>query len=80
MRATKHDAEEAASLAAMDVAVEAIRKQIGGFDEIRTSATTVVNGGKKIFERARIMEEEIERRLVALAAQVERLRSDGGPA
>jgi hypothetical protein len=75
-RTQQHDAESAASLAEMDHAVEAIRKQICGFDEIRTSANTIVNGGRKILERARIMEEEIERRLAALADQVERLRSD----
>lgn len=75
-RTVEHDAEDAASLAEMDHALEAIRKQIGGFDEIRTSANTIVNGGRKILERARIMEEEIERRLGLLAAQVDRLRSD----
>jgi hypothetical protein len=75
-RTVEHDAEDAASLAEMDNALEAIRKQIGGFDEIRTSANTIVNGGRKILERARIMEEEIERRLGLLTAQVERLRSD----
>ena len=76
VRAGVHDAQEAASLAAMDAAIEAIRKQIAGFDEIRTSANTVVSGGRRILERARIMEEEIERRLGALAGQVGRLGRD----
>ena len=67
VRAGRHDAEEAASLAEMDVAIEAIRKQIAGFEEIRTSATTIVNGGNRILERARIMEEKIGQRLAALA-------------
>ena len=75
IRANHHDEEEAASLAEMDVAIEAIRKQIAGFEEIKTSARTVVGGGEKILNRARLMEEEIDKRLSALASQLERLRS-----
>lgn len=79
VRAGRHDAEEAASLAEMDAAIEAIRKQIAGFEEIRTSATTIVNGGNRILERARIMEEKIGQRLAALAEQVERMQqAEGG--
>ena len=76
MRANRHDDEEAGNFAEMDAAIEAIRKQIAGFEEIRTSATTVVNGGDKILKRARIMEEEIARRLAALDSQLQRLRVD----
>jgi hypothetical protein len=64
---------EAASLAEMDAAIEAIRKQIAGFEEIKTAARTVVGGGEKIFNRARLMEEEITRRLVGLDTQLGRL-------
>ena len=74
VRANQHDAEEAASLAEMDLAIEAIRKQISGFEEIKTSARTVVNGGEKILNRARLMEEEIARRLLGLDAQIGRMR------
>lgn len=74
VRANQHDEEEAASLAEMDVAIEAIRKQIAGFEEIKTSARTVVNGGEKILNRARLMEEEITRRLLGLDTQIGRLR------
>lgn len=79
LRGTEPSEEEAASLAEIDHAIEAIRKQIAGFDEIRTSANTIVNGGHKILERARIMQEQIERRLAALGEQVGRLRG-GAPA
>jgi hypothetical protein len=80
VRAGRHDAEEAASLAEMDAAIEAIRKQITGFEEIRTSATTIVNGGNRILERARIMEEKIGQRLAQLAEHVERLQqAEGDP-
>jgi len=74
VRAGRHDEEEAASLAEMDAAIEAIRKQIAGFEEIRSSATTIVNGGGRILDRARIMEEQIGRRLAALAEHVARLQ------
>ena len=77
VRAGKHDEEEAASLLEMDAAIEAIRKQIAGFEEIQTTARTVVNGGEKIHNRARIMGEEIERRLLTLQDHARRLRSAG---
>jgi hypothetical protein len=47
LRANQHEEEEAASLSEMDVAIEAIRKQIAGFEEIKTSATTIVGGAKR---------------------------------
>ncbi len=75
VRASQHGEEEAASLAEMDAAIEAIRKQIAGFDEIRTTARTVVTGGDKILNRARLMEEEIARRLLSLSTQIDRLRT-----
>ncbi len=78
IRANEHNEEEAASLAEMDVAIEAIRKQIAGFEEIKTSARTVVGGGEKILNRARLMEEEIGKRLSALMEQVGRLRAVAG--
>jgi hypothetical protein len=80
LRANQHEEEEAASLSEMDVAIEAIRKQIAGFDEIRTSARTIVNGGDKILNRARLMEDEIGKRLSALASHVDRLRGATGVA
>ena len=73
-----HDEDEAASLAEMDAAIEAIRKQIGGFEEIKASASTIVSGGDKILKRARLMEEEISKRLSALGAQMQRLRNATG--
>ena len=75
VRANRHDEDEAASLADMDVAIEAIRKQVAGFEEIRTTARTVINGGEKIASRARLMEEEIARQMSALMAQLARLRA-----
>jgi hypothetical protein len=76
VRAIRHEAQDAASHAEIDGAIEAIRGQIQGFDEIRTSARTVVNGGQKILDRARLMEEEIQKRIASLAVHADRLRND----
>lgn len=64
---------------AVEIVGEAAAKVsgIGGFDEIRVSARTVVGGGEKILNRARVMEEEIGKRLAVLDVQVGRLRADG---
>jgi len=62
-------------LAEMDGAIEAIRKQIAGFEEIKTSAQTKVGSGEKILNRARLMEEEIAKRLSALTSQRDRVRA-----
>ena len=81
VRANQHGGQEAVSLSEMDVAIEAIRKQVSDFEEIKISARTVVGGCEKILNRARLMEEEIAKRLSALRAQFDRLRcttSDGG--
>ena len=75
LRANQHEEEEAASLSEMDAAIEAIRKQIGGFEEIGTSARTIVGGGERILNRARIMEEEIGKQLTALVSHLDRLRA-----
>lgn len=80
VRAGQHDEQEEASLAEMDAAIEAIRKQIAGFEEIQTSARTVVNGGEKILKRADLMSQEIERKLLTLQEHAARLRSAGGEA
>ena len=53
-------------------------QQISGFEEIKISARTVVGGGEKILNRARLMEEEIGKRLGALGAQMQRLRNAAG--
>lgn len=80
IRAGQHNEQEAASLAEMDSAIEAIRKQIAGFEEIQNSARTVVNGGEKILKRADLMGQEIERKLLVLQEHTARLRSAGGEA
>lgn len=78
VRAGQHDEQEEASFAEMDSAIEAIRKQIVGFEEIQTSARTVVNGGEKILKRADLMSQEVERKLLILQEHAARLRTAGG--
>ena len=41
-----------------------------GFEEIQTSANTVVSSGEKIRNRARIMADEVDKRLSALAKHI----------
>lgn len=67
--------QEGDQLAEMDGAIEAIRKQIAGFEEIKTSVRTKVGSGEKILNRARLMEEEIAKRLSALNSQLDRVRA-----
>jgi hypothetical protein len=73
VRPRQHAEDDAASFAAIDQAIEAIRKQLQGFEEIQTAASTVVGSGDRIRNRARIMAEEIDRRLTALVRHVGRV-------
>lgn len=75
VRAGRAATREAASLQKMDAAIAAITKQVEGFDEIRTSATTVANAAQRIDGRARIMAEQITRHSEALVEQVGALRA-----
>ena len=75
VRAAQHDKSEAASYVIVDRAIEAIRKQVGGFDEIVTAANTSGNAAKKIIERANIMKTEIEGKINSLGEQVGKLKA-----
>lgn len=80
LRAVQHAGEDAASFAAIDQAVEAIRKQVLGFEEIERSARTVVSSGEGILKRSQLMGAEIDRRLTALAGHAARLKQASGTA
>jgi len=77
VRASRRSTAEAASMQRIDTAIAAITKQVEGFDEIRTHATTVTNAAEKIDRRARIMAEQITRHTETLVEQVGALKSDG---
>jgi hypothetical protein len=74
VRAARHDKGEAASFQVVDRAIEAIRKQVDGFEEIATCATTSVNAANKIITRAEIMKQQITSRLATLGEQMEKLK------
>jgi hypothetical protein len=61
---------EAASFAMIDKAIEAMRGQIEGFVEIRTTSTTMRNGIEKIDNRARIMHEALSKNIDTLTEQL----------
>ena len=75
VRAATHDRQDAASFQVVDNAVARMRKQIEGFEVIRTSATTSSNAAGKILERARIMEETMLTQLEALCQEVVKLKA-----
>jgi hypothetical protein len=74
VRAARHDKGEAASFQVVDKAIEAIRKQVDGFEEIATCANTSVNAANKIITRAEIMKQQITTRLAALGEQMDKLK------
>lgn len=74
VRAAQHDKSEAASYQIVDRAIESIRKQVSGFDDIVTTANTSGNAAKKIIERATIMKAEIEGKINALGQQIEKIK------
>lgn len=78
VRAARQASETSASVAAIDKAVEAIRKQLEGFDEIRTVARTVVNSGEKIENRARIISEALVKQLETLSVQFDSVKRGAG--
>ena len=80
LRVETHADEDQASFDEIDGAVEAIRKQFQGLEEINTTANTVVNSGEKIRNRARIMTSEIEKQLEVLMSNAIRLRAKSGSA
>lgn len=79
MRAETHADEDHASFDEIDGAVEAIRKLFLGFEEINTTALTVINSGDKIRNRARIMTTQIEKELEVLITNAARLRAKAAP-
>jgi hypothetical protein len=73
IRVAQRDKQEAASQLKIDKAIEAIRKQINGFDEIRTTSETIQNGTSRILERIRIMHADLVKQVNILAENVDGL-------
>jgi hypothetical protein len=74
VRAVQHGKGEAASFAVLDKAIEAIRKQIDGLDEITTCANTSSKAAASIIKRADIMREQLLAKVTQACEQVERLK------
>jgi hypothetical protein len=75
VRAATHDQQDAASFQVLDNAIARMRKQVEGFEAIRTSAQTSSSAAGKILERARIMEDTMLAQLDALCQEVIKLKA-----
>jgi hypothetical protein len=74
VRAIQHDKNEAASFQIVDRAIEGIRKQMEGFDDISTYATTSGKAAASILKRTEIMKEQMISKVEALCVQIEKLK------
>lgn len=75
VRSARRSSAESASMQRIDEAIAAIKKQVDGFAEIRTSASTVAKAAERIDDRARIMAEQIGRQTDALVEQAASLKA-----
>jgi hypothetical protein len=75
VKAAQHSQGEAASYQIVDRAIESLRKQIAGFDEISTSATTSAKSAATILRRVDLMKAEIEEKVGVLSEQIVKLKS-----
>jgi hypothetical protein len=74
VRAAQHDSADAESYNKVDRAIQGINKQIAGFEEILTSATTGRNAAEKILTRARIMQEQITGQMTVMTEEIAKLK------
>ncbi len=65
---------DAASFERIDRAIERIRKQVEGFEEIRTSANTTQSAAERILRRARIMQETLDSQVEELVGELVKLK------
>lgn len=77
LRSAQRSGEEAASYQKIDKAIEAVRKTLLGFDELKTTSETISNGASKMLDRVRIMRNDLDRQVEILADQVCALKDDG---
>lgn len=75
IRVAKHELGDAASFQIVDQAIEAIRKQLSGFEDITSSASTSSKAAAKILERTEIMKSELSKKLVTLCEQIQKLKA-----
>ena len=75
-QATKSQKEES-SWVVIDKSVEAMRKQISNFAELRTSAETIERAAEKSLDRIRIMQKGLEDALTAMETHLSGMRQEG---
>jgi hypothetical protein len=76
LRKASHSDEDKASYALIDKAIETLRKQMEGFDELKTIAQTQELGAQKMQNRVRIMSENALKALDVIATQFIKVRHD----
>jgi hypothetical protein len=74
IRAAQRSGEEAASFQKIDKAIEAVRKQLEGFDSLKTAGETIQNSAVKVIDRVRIMRTDLERQMEILSDQIGSLK------
>ena len=80
VRAAQRSKQDTVSFQKIDKAVEAIRKQLGGFTELKTSTESIQSSSNRMLDRIRIMSSDLQRQVEILADEVGNLRevsSDG---
>lgn len=76
LRKATNSGEEKASYDLIDKAIETMRKQLEGFEELRTLAQTQESGATKMQNRVRIMSETAGKALEVIVAQLAKVRHD----
>lgn len=76
VKAATHDAQDAASFAKIDKAIEKIRKCLEGFEQINTSAQTTLKAAETILNRARIIQEGLSSHVQAIVDEVGKLQEE----
>jgi hypothetical protein len=76
LRKAANNDEEKASYALIDKALETLRKQLEGLEELKTIAQTQESGAQKMQTRVRIMSEGTTKALDVIVTQFTRVRHD----
>jgi predicted nucleic acid-binding Zn-ribbon protein len=71
--ANQHE-QQKADLEAIEKAIHAIEKQVGGLDEITRLGTTIKGNSEKILDRARIMNDALTREIRSLDEHMEDIK------
>ncbi|MEJ8837763.1 hypothetical protein [Ramlibacter sp. AN1133] len=75
VRAASHGKKDAKSFATIDGAIERIRKQLNGFDEMNTSANTAMKAVEAIQRKAKSMEKDLMDQLSTLQEEAAKLKA-----